>query len=114
LVLSRLGCNQLSPVVRTLRDQALVVELEALRLIIDDIAHNVHIGSEVLERLHAVFDASQAGVDTAQVHQLSLDQKVAVGMGMLAGREEEMFFETLKAQVVDWRTAESLRSEEHT
>src|SRR5690606_26744532 len=33
---------------------------------------------------------------------------VAVGMGMLAGREEEMFFETLKAQVVDWRTAESL------
>jgi CPA1 family monovalent cation:H+ antiporter len=107
-LIHRLGLNQLSPVDRTLRDQAQVVELEALRLKIDDIAHNEHIGSEVLERLHAVFDASQAGVDTAQVHQLSLDQKVAVGMGMLAGREEEMFFETLKAQVVDWRTAESL------
>ena len=107
-LIHRLGLNQLSPVDRTLRDQAQVVELESLRLKIDEIAHNEHIGTEVLERLHAVFDDSQAGVDAAQVHQLSLDQKVAVGMGMLAGREEEMFFETLKAQVVDWRTAESL------
>jgi len=107
-LIHRLGLNQLSPVDRTLRDQAQIVELEALRLKIDDIAHNEHVGGEVLERLHAVFDASQAGMDASQVHQLTLDQKVAVGMGMLAGREEEMFFETLKAQVVDWRTAESL------
>ncbi|MFV0283487.1 MAG: cation:proton antiporter [Castellaniella sp.] len=107
-LIHRLGLNQLSPVDRSLRDQAQIVELEALRLKIDDIAHNEHIGSEVLERLHAVFDASQASVDASQVLQLSLDQKVTVGMGMLAGREEEMFFETLKAQVVDWRTAESL------
>jgi CPA1 family monovalent cation:H+ antiporter len=107
-LIHRLGLNQLSPVDRTLRDQAQIVELEALRLKIDDIAHNEHVGVEVLGRLHAVFDASQAGMDASQVHQLTLDQKVAVGMGMLAGREEEMFFETLKAQVVDWRTAESL------
>lgn len=107
-LIHRLGLNQLSPVDRALRDQAQIVELEALRLRIDDIAHNEHIGSDVLGRLHAVFDASQAGMDSAQVHQLTRDQKVAVGMGMLAGREEEMFFETLKAQVVDWRTAESL------
>ena len=107
-LIHRLGLNQLSPVDRTLRDQAQVVELEALRVKIDDIAANEHIGGEVLERLHAVFDASQASVDAAQLNRLSLDQKVTVGMGMLAGREEEMFFETLNAQVVDWRTAESL------
>jgi CPA1 family monovalent cation:H+ antiporter len=104
----RLGLNQLAPVDRTLRDQAQIVELEALRLKIDDIARNEHIGQEVMDRLHAVFDAAQAGVGAGQVRQLAEEQKVAVGMGILAGREEEMFFETLKAQVVDWRTAESL------
>jgi len=107
-LIARLGLNQLSPVDRTLRDQAQVVELEALRLRIEEIARNEHIGQEVLDRLNTVFDASQASMDASQVHQLSQDQKVAVGMGILAGREEEMFFETLKAQVVDWRTAESL------
>ncbi|WP_084386657.1 cation:proton antiporter [Castellaniella caeni] len=107
-LIARLGLNQLSAVDRTLRDQAQVVELEALRLRIDEIARNEHIGQEVLDRLNAVFDASQTSIDTAQVHQLTQEQKVAVGMGILAGREEEMFFETLKAQVVDWRTAESL------
>ncbi|CAM5785410.1 cation:proton antiporter [Castellaniella caeni] len=107
-LIARLGLNRLSAVDRTLRDQAQVVELEALRLRIDEIARNEHIGQEVLDRLNAVFDASQTSIDTAQVHQLTQEQKVAVGMGILAGREEEMFFETLKAQVVDWRTAESL------
>jgi CPA1 family monovalent cation:H+ antiporter len=107
-LIHRLGLNQLSPVDRTLRDQAQVVELEALRLKIDEIARHEHIGQEVLDRLHAVFDASQAGVDAGPISQLTEAQKVAVGMGILAGREEEMFFETLKAQLVDWRTAESL------
>src|SRR3546814_11027970 len=31
-----------------------------------------------------------------------------MGLAMVAAREEEMFFDTLKAQVVDWRAAESL------
>src|SRR3546814_3370543 len=31
-----------------------------------------------------------------------------MGLAVIATREEELFFDTLKAQVVDWRTAESL------
>ena len=104
----RLGLNQLSPVDRALRDQAQAVELEALRDKTDEIARNEHVAAEVMERIHNVFDAGQAGVGAAQVQQLTQEQKIAVGMGILAGREEEMFFETLKARVVDWRTAESL------
>ncbi|WP_323012075.1 cation:proton antiporter [Castellaniella sp.] len=107
-LISRLGLNQLSPVDRALRDQAQVVELESLRLRIAEIARNEHIGQDVLNRLKTVFDAGQASMDANQVHQLSMDERVAVGMGILAGREEEMFFAALKAQVVDWRTAESL------
>ncbi|MDN5863488.1 MAG: sodium:proton antiporter, partial [Salinisphaera sp.] len=107
-LIERLGLNRLSAVDRALRDQAEVIELESLRDKADEIARNEHIGSAVMERIHAVFDASQASVGTAQIEQLSDEQKITVGMGMLAGREEEMFFETLKEQVVDWRTAESL------
>ncbi|MER1966736.1 cation:proton antiporter [Castellaniella sp. GW247-6E4] len=104
----RLGLNQLSPVDRALRDQAQAVELEALRDKTDEIARHEHVAAEVMDRIHNVFDAGQASVGAAQVQQLSEEQKIAVGMGILAGREEEMFFETLKARVVDWRTAESL------
>src|SRR5690606_32090968 len=56
----------------------------------------------------AIFDAAQASVDGSEVGQLSHEQKVSMGLAMLASREEEMFFDTLKSQVVDWRTAESL------
>ncbi|MFA5665123.1 cation:proton antiporter [Castellaniella sp.] len=107
-LITRLGLNQLSPVDRALRDQAQVVELAVLRDRIDEVARNEHIVAPVLERLHAVFDAGQAGVDAAQLHQLSDDEKVAVGMGILAGREEELYFDNLKEQLLGWRTAEAL------
>lgn len=104
----RLGLNQLSPVDRALRDQAQAVELKALREKTDEIARNEHMAPEVMARIHLVFDAGLAGVGAAQVQQLTREQKITVGMGILAGREEEMFFETLKARVADRRTAEIL------
>ncbi|MBV6274024.1 cation:proton antiporter [Alcaligenaceae bacterium CGII-47] len=107
-LIQRLGLDQLSPVDRALRDQAQVIELEALRARTDEIARHEHIGPVVMDRIHAVFDASLASVGATQVRQLTDEQKITVGIGMLAEREEEMFFETLKAQIVDWRTTESL------
>ncbi len=107
-LIRRLRLNELSPFDRTLRNQALVVALEDLRTKTDEIAANEHIGSDVQGRVHAIFDAAQASVDSGEVRQLSHEQKVSMGLAMLASREEEMFFDTLKAQVVDWRTAESL------
>lgn len=107
-LIARLGLNELSPVDRALRDQAQLVELESLRLRIDEIGHSEHIDQTVLDRLKTVFDAGQASMGGGQMQRLSMDQRVAVGMGILAGREEELFFAALKAQVVDQRTAESL------
>ncbi len=107
-LIRRLRLDQLSPFDRTLRNQALVVALEDLRDRTDEIAKNEHIGADVQARVHAIFDAAQASVDGGEVNQLSHDQKVSMGLAMVASREEEMFFDTLKAQVVDWRTAESL------
>ena len=111
-----LGLNQLSPVERTIRNQALAVALEDLQGKTDDLAKTEHIGSEVRDRIRAVFDASLASVhdgqvgqmSDGQVGQMSDEQRVAVGLAIVAQREEEMFFDILKAQIVDWRMAESL------
>jgi CPA1 family monovalent cation:H+ antiporter len=107
-LIRRLRLNQLSPVERTIRNQALIVAIGDLQDKTDDIAKTEHIGPDVSKRIHAVFDASLASVTDAQVRQLSHDERVAVGLAMVAAHEEEMFFEVLKARIVDWRMAESL------
>lgn len=103
-----LRLDQLSAKERTLRNQALVIALEDIREKTDGIARREHISDEVRERVEAVFDTAQAGVDSGEIQRLSQEEKVSVGLAMLAAREEELFFETLKAQLVDWRAAESL------
>lgn len=107
-LIHRLRLDQLSPIERTIRNQAQVVALEGLQSQADEIATREHIGAEARARIHAVFDASLTAVSDAQVRQLSTDEKVAVGLAIIAAREEEMFFDVLKARIVDWRMAESL------
>lgn len=103
-----LGLNELSMTERTIRNQALVVALEDLQEKTDVIATTDHVSPEARARIHAVFDASLASVHDGQVSQMTDEQRVAVGLVILAHREQEMFFDILKAQIVDWRLAESL------
>lgn len=103
-----LGLNQLSPMERTLRNQALTLALEDLQERTDEIARTDHIGGEASGRIHAVFDASLASVQDVQAAQLTVEQRVRVGLATVALREQEMFFDILKAQIVDWRLAETL------
>ncbi|MYZ42225.1 cation:proton antiporter [Schauerella aestuarii] len=103
-----LGLNELSSIERTIRNQALTVTLEDLQGKTDEIAAREHIGAEAQARIHAVFDASLASVHDAQVAHMSEAQRVSVGLAIVAQRETEMFFDILKAQLVDWRTAETL------
>src|SRR5690606_36557501 len=107
-LIRRLKLNELSPVERTLRNQAVVVVLYDLRQKTDELARIEHVDGQVLERIHHVFDNAQAGIDGSQVAQFTVDQKVSVGLSIAASREEELFFERLKAQILDWRTAETL------
>lgn len=103
-----LGLNQLSTVERTIRNQALAVALEDLQGRTDEVAKAEHMGAEVRDRIRAVFDASLTSVHDGQLSQMTEDQRVAVGLAIMAQREEEMFFGILKAQIVDWRMAEAL------
>jgi len=107
-LIRRLRLDELTLFERVLRNQAVVVALEDLRDKTDEIARTDNIGADARSRVQVVFDATQASVDGGELAQLSLDQKASMGLAMVAAREEEMFFDTLKAQVVDWRTAESL------
>lgn len=107
-LIRRLQLDELSLFERVLRNQAVVVALEDLRDRTDEIARTEHIGEDARSRVQVVFDATQASVDGGELAQLTLDQKASMGMVMVAAREEELFFDTLKARVVDWRTAESL------
>src|SRR3546814_2583407 len=54
-------------------------------------------------RIHAVFDASLASVHDGRLGQMTDEQRVSVGLAIVAQREQEMFFGILKAQIVDWR-----------
>ncbi|MEI2415425.1 cation:proton antiporter [Orrella sp. JC864] len=103
-----LGLNALSPVERTLRNQALTVALEDLQERTGQIAQEDHISPAAQQRVAAVFDASLSAVHESPVSRLDEDQQVKVGLSMMAAREEEMFFGILKAQIVDWRLAERL------
>ncbi|WP_376853235.1 cation:proton antiporter [Bordetella pertussis] len=103
-----LGLNQLSPVERTIRNQVLAAALEDLQGRTEEIAKVDHVNPEARDRIRAMFDASLTSVHDGQVGQMTLDQRVAVGLSIVARREEEMFFDILKAQIVDWRLAEGL------
>ncbi|HEY9279122.1 MAG TPA: cation:proton antiporter [Eoetvoesiella sp.] len=107
-LIKRLKLDQLSPIERTIRNQALALAFEGLQEKTDEIARHEQIGDEVKGRIHAVFDASLTSVSDGQLHQLTHDERVAVGLAIVASREEEMFFDMLKTQIVDWRIAENL------
>src|SRR5690606_18800543 len=83
-LIRRLRLNELSSFDRTLRNQALVVALEDLRDKTDEIAVNEHIGPDARGRVHAVFDAAQTSVDGGELSQLSHEQKVSMGLAMVA------------------------------
>lgn len=107
-LIRRLGLDQLPLFERVLRNQAVMVALDDVREQTQDIARVEQIADDACSKVNAVFDAAQAGIDGSNIAQLTLDQKVSMGLAIVAAREEEMFFDTLKAQVVDWRAAESL------
>jgi CPA1 family monovalent cation:H+ antiporter len=103
-----LRLNELSQREATIRDQALAVALGDLQEKTDEVATAEHIGPEVRERIHSVFVRTLLQLRDAEVRHMSVAERVDIGLATLARREEEMFFDILKAQIVDWRMAEAL------
>jgi CPA1 family monovalent cation:H+ antiporter len=82
--------------------------LGALQEKTDEVAATEHIGPEVQKRIHTVFDRSLEQVRDSEVIHMTVQERVDVGLAIMARREEEMLFDVLKAQLVDWRMAEAL------
>jgi CPA1 family monovalent cation:H+ antiporter len=103
-----LGLNKLSRREATIRDQALTVTLGDLQEKTDELAAVENIGLEVQRRVHVIFDHSLTQLQNSELSDMNVAERIDVGLAILARREEEMFLDVLKEQLVDWRMAESL------
>ncbi len=105
-----LKLDQLSQVERSIRDQAVVLALDELQSSTEQFARSENIPDTIIQRMKRVFDAAQSTVALPHIHNLSVEQKINIGMGMLVAHEIEKYYEQLDAQVLDWKSAELLLS----
>ncbi len=103
-----LGLTQLTAQERALRNQAVVVATSGIQEETDRIAEVEQVSETVRQRVRSIFDASIAGVSDAQIQQFSEVQRVELGLSILARHEFELYFEILKHQIIDQKTAELL------
>ncbi|MCX5590336.1 cation:proton antiporter [Alcaligenes endophyticus] len=103
-----LKLDRLSPVESSIRDQAVVLALDDLQERIQGFAHSENIPDSITKRVSNVFDSARSSVALPHIQALTLEQKINIGMGMLISHEIEKYYEQLSAQVVDWKSAETL------
>lgn len=110
-----LGLNQLTRKQRALRDQAVVVAATLNQHETDDIAKSELLPDDVRERVRSVFDGLLIAPSDAEVEQFSVQDRIDLGLSILARREFEIYFEILKHQIIDRSMAEILigKAERH-
>jgi CPA1 family monovalent cation:H+ antiporter len=103
-----LGLNLLSPKERALRNTAVVVATTDIQQETDKLAEAEGLALSARARIRKVFAQSIEHVSEAQIHQFSAQDRLEIGLAILARREYEMFFEILDHQVIDAKVAEIL------
>jgi CPA1 family monovalent cation:H+ antiporter len=103
-----LGLNLLSPKERALRNTAVVVATTDIQQETDRLAEAEGLALSARARIRKVFAQSIEHVSEAQIHQFSAQDRLEIGLAILARREYEMFFEILDHQVIDAKVAEIL------
>lgn len=103
-----LGLNQLTRKQRALRDQAVIVAATLNQQETDDISRSELLSEEVRERVLSVFDGLMIAPSETEVEQFSVQDRIDLGLSILARREFEIYFEILKFQIIDRSMAEIL------
>lgn len=103
-----LDLNKLSTNERALRNQALVITVTDLQKETERIAVDEQISRRTRQKINDVFDASVTSISDAQIDQFSHDDRVQLGLSMVAKREFELLFTGLREQGFDAKTAERL------
>ena len=103
-----LGLNQLTKKERALRDQAVLVVATLTQDETDRIAQEELVPQEVRQRIHHVFDEGMTASTQTPIDYFSEQDRIDLGLSILARREFEIYFEILKYQIIDRNMAEML------
>ena len=103
-----LGLNQLSKKEKALRDQAVMVASALTQQEINDIARDEQVPAETRERIHHLFDENMLASTDSKLSNFSEQDRIDLGLSILARREFESYFEILKHQIIDRGMAEML------
>ncbi len=103
-----LGLNRLTRKGRALRNQAVMVAATMAQKETDEIARAEGVSPEIRDRIHEIFSASMTGSSDAQAELFSEQERLDLGLSILARKEFEIYFEILKHQVIDRSIAERL------
>lgn len=109
-LLNLLELNKLSSLERALRNQAVVITTTELQKETKRIAVDEQISRQARVRIDEVFDASVLGVTDMQIAHFSDDQRLRLGLSMLAARQSELIYRGLGEQGFDRVIAERLLS----
>lgn len=107
-LITLLGLNLLSPKEQALRNTALVVATARVQAEADGIAEIEGVSDHARNRVRQVFDSNLEGMSESELHKFSVQDRVELGLLILARREYEMFFDILKQQIIDQKIAELL------
>jgi CPA1 family monovalent cation:H+ antiporter len=105
-----LELNKLSPRERALRNQAVVITVNDLQAETKRIAVDEQISRQARAKIDEVFDASVTSVTDTQITQFDNDERVRLGLSMIANRQSELVLVGLGEQGLDRRTTERLLS----
>lgn len=105
-----LKLNKLTPTERLLRNQAMAVATTTLQKETERIALNEQISKTARSRINEVFEASMNSSQDTHIDQFTEDERVNIGLTMLARREFEAYFNILKENNLDPKVAEYLLS----
>jgi CPA1 family monovalent cation:H+ antiporter len=103
-----LGLTQLTKKERALRNQAVVVAATLTQHETDEIAREEHVPDEVRQRIRHVFDESMTTAAHTHIDHFSEQDRIDLGLSILARREFEIYFDILKHQIIDRNMAEML------
>lgn len=109
-LISFLGLNKLSNQERALRNQALALTLTELDKETDQIAIDDGIGKVARENVSAVFKRSVDQVTDVAVEQLNDDERVRLGLSMIAQQEYELTLRSYGEDLVDRLSATAIMS----
>ena len=107
-LINLLGLNKLTPRERALRDQAVLVTTASIQDEADAIGVREKVSEEVRSRIRDVFSESLTRLDASLLSRFTAEQRVSLGLSILAKREVEIHFKALKDRVVDQGLTEIL------